>query len=200
MSTATTTTSTTTGEGRPDSPARRRLLDTASRLFYAEGIHAVGVDRIIAEAGVAKATFYKHFPSKDQLVLAYVEEQDRLGREEATADVAGKPAREALLAFFESYAGATREPGYRGCPFINAAAEYADPASPVRKAIDDHRRWLRGLFRDLLADDGNPDPGSTADILMLITDGLLVAGELDDPARLRTVAREAVLRTVAPSS
>src|SRR5688572_1362712 len=61
------------------SPARRRLLDTATRLFYTEGIRAVGIDRIIAEAGVAKATFYKHFPSKDELVVAYIEEQDRLG-------------------------------------------------------------------------------------------------------------------------
>ena len=66
---------------RPElSPARRRLLDTATRLFYEGGIHAVGIDRIIAEAGVAKATFYNHFPSKDDLVVAYIEEQDRLGR------------------------------------------------------------------------------------------------------------------------
>src|SRR4051812_237735 len=67
------------------SSARTRLLDTATRLFYAEGIHAVGIDRIIAEAGVAKATFYNHFPSKDDLVLAYVQDQDRIGREAVAA-------------------------------------------------------------------------------------------------------------------
>ena len=72
---------------RPESrPARRRLLDTATRLFYEAGIHAVGIDRIIAEAGVAKATFYNHFPSKDDLVVAYIEEQDRLGRAAVVTD------------------------------------------------------------------------------------------------------------------
>ena len=68
-----------------DPSPRQRLLDTATRLFYAEGIRAVGIDRIIAEAGVAKATFYNHFPSKDDLVLAYIEEQDRIGRDAVAA-------------------------------------------------------------------------------------------------------------------
>ena len=79
------------------SVARRRLLDTATRLFYAEGIRAVGIDRIIAQAGVAKATFYNHFPSKDDLVLAYVEEQDRLGRE-AVAALPKQPPRKMIAA------------------------------------------------------------------------------------------------------
>ena len=83
---------------RPESsPARRRLLDTATRLFYEGGIHAVGIDRIIAEAGVAKATFYNHFPSKDELVVAYIEEQDRLGRA-AVAALPQQQPREMIAA------------------------------------------------------------------------------------------------------
>jgi AcrR family transcriptional regulator len=179
------------GSAQPkESRARRRILDTASALFYAEGVHAVGIDRIIAEAPVAKATFYNYFPSKDDLVLAYVQEQDETGRS-AAAQLPTQP-RQALQAFFDRYATAAREPSYRGCPFINAAAEYPDPASPVRRAIDDHRRWLRDLFHRLLVADGHPDPDTTADILMLLADGILVAGELDDPTPLRTLGREAL--------
>jgi AcrR family transcriptional regulator len=183
-------------DARPESSARRRLLETAGRLFYAGGIHAVGIDRIIAEAGVAKATFYKHFPSKDELVRAYVQEQDRLGRV-AVAQLPDEQPRDKLVAVFDRYVNAAQGPGYHGCPFINAAAEYPNPSSPVRQAIDDHRRWFRDLLRDLLEADHHPDPGRTADILVVLGDGLLVSGELDDPQRLATLTRDAVTRVVA---
>ena len=178
-------------ESRRDSPARRRVLDTATALFYAEGVRAVGIDRIIAEAGVAKATFYHHFPAKDELVLAYVEEQSQLGRA-AVARLGPHPPRAMLLAIFELIADAARQPGYRGCPFINAAAEYPDPASPVRLAIDEHRRWKRELLTGLLAGDGCGDPGRTADILTVLADGLLIAGHLDQPTNLRELIRDAM--------
>jgi len=174
-----------------ESPARRRVLDTATALFYAEGVHAVGIDRIIAEAGVAKATFYHHFPAKDELVRAYIERQSRLGQ----ADIARldrRSPRETLLAIFDLVADAVRQPGYRGCPFVNAAAEYPDPASPVRRAIDEHRRWKRDLLRELLAEDGCRDPVPTADILTVIGDGMLVASHLDKPPNVRELLRDAV--------
>ncbi|HEY3141791.1 MAG TPA: TetR/AcrR family transcriptional regulator [Acidimicrobiales bacterium] len=180
---------------RRTSRARRRLLDTATRLFYAEGVHAVGIDRIIAEAQVAKATFYNHFESKDELVRAYIEEQDQLGRA-AVAQLPEQPPRERLFALFDRYGEAARQPGYRGCPFLNAAAEYPDPASPVRQAIADHRRWNRDLLRDLLAADGHPEPARTADILIVLGDGLLVSGELDDPKAVPAVTRDAVRRVL----
>jgi AcrR family transcriptional regulator len=185
----------TVDERRSTSHARRRVLDTATRLFYAEGVHAVGVDRIIAEAGVAKATFYNHFPSKDELVRAYIEEQDQLGRQ-AVARLPDQSSREKVFAIFRRIAEAAREPGYRGCPFLNAAAEYPDPASTVRKAVDDHRRWNRDLLRDLLAADGHPDPARTADILVVLGDGLLVSGDLDDAGKLAGLARDAVARVL----
>jgi AcrR family transcriptional regulator len=174
------------------SSARTRVLDTAARLFYAEGVHAVGVDRIIAEAGVAKATFYHHFPAKDELVRAYLMEQSRQQR--ATAARIPKAApRDMVLAIFDSVDDLGRGPSYRGCPFVNAAAEYPDPDHPVRQAIAEHRRWFRELLRDLLVADGHPDADRTADILVALKDGLLVAADLDDPAR-RSLIRDAVTR------
>lgn len=178
-------------ESRRDSPARRRVLDTATALFYAEGVHAVGIDRIIAEAGVAKATFYHHFPAKDELVRAYVEQQSHLVQA-AIARLGQRPPHETLLAIFDLIADAARQPGYRGCPFINAAAEYPDPTSPVRQAIDEHRRRKRDLLRKLLAQDGYPDPARTADILIVLGDGLLVISHLEKPANLRELIRDAV--------
>ena len=167
------------------------MLDTATALFYAEGVHAVGVDRIIAEAGVAKATFYHHFPAKDELVRAYVEEQSQLGQA-AIARLDPRSPRAILLAIFNLIADAAEQPGYRGCPFINAAAEYPDPVSPVRQAIEEHRRWKRDLLIKLLAEDGRGDPERTADILTVLSDGLLVAGHLDKPTNLRELIHDAM--------
>jgi AcrR family transcriptional regulator len=180
---------------REMSLARRRILDTATRLFYAEGIHAVGIDRIIAEARVAKATFYNHFPSKDELVRAYIEEQDQLGRA-AIARLPERPPREMVLAIFDGIEEAARQPIYRGCPFINAAAEYPDPANPVRQAIDEHRRRFRELLRERVAAGGYPDPDRTADILVALWDGLLVSSNIDGLGDLKALARDAVTRVL----
>ncbi len=175
------------------SPARRRLLDTATRLFYAEGIHAVGIDRIIAEAGVAKATFYNHFPSKDDLVLAYIEEQDRLGRE-ATAALPRQPPRKMIAAVMGRISTAALAGDYRGCPFLNAAAEYPDPQSPVRRAIEARRDWYHGILRKLLQEDGDPTPSLTASILVALGDGLLETAYLDDPKSIPALIKEALAR------
>jgi AcrR family transcriptional regulator len=180
--------------GDPEiSPARRRLLDTATRLFYAEGIRAVGIDRIIAEAGIAKATFYNHFPSKDDLVLAYIEEQDRLGRE-ATAALPRQPPRKMIAAVMGRISTAAVAGDYRGCPFLNAAAEYPDPHSPVRQAIDARRAWYHGVLRQLLKEDGDPAPAVTASLLVALSDGLLEIAYLDDPKAVPALIREALAR------
>nr|WP_246249182.1 TetR/AcrR family transcriptional regulator [Chelativorans alearense] len=175
------------------SPARRRLLDTATRLFYELGIHAAGIDRIIAEAGVAKATFYKHFPSKDELVVAYIEEQDRLGRE-AVATLPKQPPRESIAAIMGRISEAVVAGGWRGCPFLNAAAEYPDPTSPVRRAIDARRVWYHNSLRKLLAEDGDPAPSVTASLLVALSDGLLESAYLDDPEKIPALVQEGVDR------
>ena len=174
-------------------PARRRLLDTATRLFYAEGIRAVGIDRIIAEAGVAKATFYNHFPSKDDLVVAYLEEQDRFGRT-AVAALPKQSPREMIAAVLGRIGEAAVGGGYRGCPFLNAAAEYPDASSPVRRAVDARRVWYHGVLRDLLAADGDPAPDVTASLLVALSDGLLEIAYLDDPGTVPGLVREALTR------
>ena len=175
------------------SSARRRLLDTATRLFYAEGIRAVGIDRIIAEAGVAKATFYNHFPSKDDLVLAYLEEQDRLGRDAVSA-LPEQPPRAMVAAIMGRIGEAVVMGGWRGCPFLNAAAEYPDPESPVRHAIDARRAWYQDSLRRLLAADGDPAPSITASLLVALSDGLLETAYLDDPKSVPSLVAEALER------
>lgn len=178
--------------GPAASPARRRLLDTATRLFYREGIRAVGIDRIIEEAGVAKATFYNHFPSKDDLVVAYIEEQDRLGRE-AVAAFPKQPPRKMIAAIMGRISEAVTG-DWRGCPFLNAAAEYPNPASPVRQAIDARRVWYHGSLRDLLAADGDPNPSVTASLLVALSDGLLESAYLDDAKLIPSLVKEALAR------
>ena len=182
-----------TSSGALASPARRRLIETATRLFYSEGIHAVGIDRIIAEAGIAKAPFYNHFPSKDDLVVAYVTEQDRAGRA-AVAALPKQPPREMIGAVISRIGEAAAEAGYRGCPFLNAAAEYPDPCAPVRRAIAARRKWYRDYLQNLLAADGNASPSTTADLLVALSDGLLESAYLDGPERVPALAREAVAR------
>jgi AcrR family transcriptional regulator len=173
--------------------AKARLLDTATRLFYAEGIHAVGIDRIIAEADVAKATFYKHFPSKDDLVLAYIEDQDRIGREDVAALPKQAP-RKMLAAVMARISNAVVKGDYRGCPFLNAAAEYPDPDSPVRRAVAARRAWYHEVLRQLLEADGDSAPPVTASLLVALSDGLLEAAYLDDPKAVGGLIRDALAR------
>ena len=172
------------------SSARARVLDTATRLFYAEGIHTVGVDRVIADAAVAKATFYHHFKSKEELVLAYLTaeyERQRKALESLSGE--GVDRIETILA---KLAELSAGPGFRGCPFLNAAAEFADPAHPVRRLVDDYRAWYRALMRDILTEAGRPDADRKADLLLLIRDGLAVAGGLGDQAAVHAGVQAAL--------
>ncbi|NRQ36815.1 TetR/AcrR family transcriptional regulator [Nonomuraea sp. NN258] len=183
---------------RRESPARGRILATASALFYAEGLHTVGIDRIIAAAGVAKATFYHHFPAKDELVRAYLEEEFGRQRAAVAALRAAAPSpRETILRIFDFLGENGANPGFRGCPFTNAAAEYPDPAHPVRQAVTGYRHWVLRLFHDLLAESGHPAPEHDARILVMIRDGIVVGSDLDDPGALRPVIRDAVVRVLA---
>src|SRR6476469_5173986 len=132
------------------SPARDRILDAAFRLFYARGIRAVGVDKIIAESGVAKATFYKHFPAKDDLVVTYLDRVDGVWssqlRDAATA--AGSDPADQLVGLFAALGTACRRDGYRGCAFINAAAE-SQPGTQVHARTVEHKTAVLSWVRDL---------------------------------------------------
>ncbi|MEQ6898842.1 helix-turn-helix domain-containing protein [Microbacterium sp. KR10-403] len=162
---------------------RDRLLETASRLFYAEGIHAVGVERLVKEASVTKATFYRHFPAKDDLVAAYLTTTRDGIRERVIAAQEGKDAAEALLAVIAVIGDATSAEDFRGCEFLNAAAEYPDPRNRVRGVIDEHRTWLHGVLADLTRRLGHPDPEYAARALILLVDGALQGGQFDADTR-----------------
>lgn len=164
--------------------ARDRILDTAFRLFYAQGIRGVGVDTIIAESGVAKATLYKHFPSKDDLVLAYLDRVDAawLGALRGAARDAGPGPRDQLVGMFDALTSACRRDGYHGCAFINTAAE-SEPGSAIHARTVAHKLAVQTWVRDLAAAAGADDPDGLARSLTLLLDGGLAAGVLDgDPA------------------
>ncbi|TWP53386.1 TetR/AcrR family transcriptional regulator [Lentzea tibetensis] len=171
---------------------RERLVETASRLFYAEGIHAVGVDRLVTEAGVTRATFYRHFPAKDDLVVEYLRAEHQKVRSGVDGAKLGRSAKDALIAIVDFVADSTCGEGFRGCPFINAAAEYPDPDHAVRRMIDEHRRWFRQELRKLAEEFGHPDPDYAAGVLVLLRDGALQSGELDDPEVVRRTLQRAI--------
>jgi AcrR family transcriptional regulator len=167
--------------GRP-SEARSRLVSTATRVFYAEGIHAVGIDRIVAEAQVTRATLYRHFTGKEDLVLAYLNEVDRAMRAQADEAVAaGLPAADTIQALGTSIAHGIKSPGFRGCAFLNAAAEYPDPQSPVHKAVLAHRQWFLETVTELLAKIRETGAEPAARHFVMMRDGAMAAGCLFDP-------------------
>lgn len=170
---------------RRPSPARERILATADRLFYDEGIHAVGIQRIVAESGVTRVTLYRHFPSKDDLVAAYLDRRATYDREQVDGIVAANPGdprtalTELATALTRDDFGAMR----RGCAFINASAEFTG-SHPARVQAGDHRRWVTARIERLLRELGHPHPASTAEQLMMVRTGAVVSCALDDNPRV----------------
>ncbi|KUO07248.1 TetR/AcrR family transcriptional regulator [Streptomyces sp. DSM 15324] len=172
-------------------PARDRILDTASELFFTHGIHAVGVDRLIAESGVAKATLYKHFPGKDDVVSAYLRRMDSnwRGHLRAAALAGGEDPRDQLRGVFTALERTARE-GRLGCAFINAVAEY-QPGSAVHAVAAEHKHAVRAWVRDLAAAAGAADPDTLALQLTLLIDGTLAATRVEHAGSVATAARQA---------
>ncbi len=165
------------GSGRLS--ARERLLAAANELFYEEGVHTVGIDRVIEKAGVAKATLYSTFGSKDELIRAYLLGRHASRRARITAAVeAISDPRERVLAVFDQLGESFLVPGFHGCAFVNASAE-ARPGSPIEAASDEYRQWVRTLFTDLTRAAGAADPESLAEQLQLLYDGAGIAARMD---------------------
>lgn len=162
---------------------RSRLLNTATRIFYAEGIHSVGVDRIISEAEVTRATLYRHFKGKEELILSYLQQADQGVREQVAATRGkGLPAVETVRAVSRSIAESIQHPGFRGCAFLNAAAEYPDPAHPVHRAVLAHRQWFLETATQLMAEAGCTPADAAGRHFAMLRDGAMTAGCLFDPA------------------
>jgi AcrR family transcriptional regulator len=169
-----------------NSAARERLLETAARIFYAEGIHTVGVNRIVEEADVTLATFYRHFPSKQDLVLAYLQSvHDDFASRAAAAQEAAEQPGDVLRSIGTNITAQLVEPGFRGCAFINAASEFQDPDGPVLRAVLAHRAWFYALVRDAFASAGHPQPDLAAGHYVMLRDGATTAGHLGDPSQAR---------------
>jgi AcrR family transcriptional regulator len=164
---------------------RERLLQAADELFYCEGVNTVGIDRVIAHAGVAKATLYTNFGSKDELIRAYLERRHRSRRERIEQAIAAwESPRDKILAVFDLLGD------LRGCPSIRAGAE-APPGSPVEEANDAYRRWVRLFFQGLAREAGASDPATLAVQLQILYDGSAVGARMDRNARAAKKARMA---------
>src|SRR5882757_4759354 len=148
--------------------ARERLLAAADELFYRDGVHSTGIDAIIEKAGVAKGSLYYIFGGKDELVAAYLRGRLDSWRDRVEAAQAGiDDPEEKILAVFDAIADDVSRPDFRGCPFVNAAAEA--PAGEAQElAIKEYRRWVRQSFKALAADTGGADTASLADALLLL--------------------------------
>jgi AcrR family transcriptional regulator len=181
----------------PARSARARLLDTASQLFYERGFQAVGVDEIVARSGVAKMTLYRHFPSKDDLIVAYLERSEEAFRgwfEEALAS--GDTPVGQLLAVFAALGELAQSSDCRGCTFQITAAEFPDPRHPAHRMAVRHKRRVRATFGKLAAAAGLRRPDALADQLLMLMDGAWVAARMfprESPAAHVLDAARAVL-------
>lgn len=166
----------------PPKPARERLLDVASDLFYREGIRAVGVDTVVAEAGVTKMSLYRSFASKDELVMAYLERRDKTYWAWWDDVVRRCPEpREQLLTLVREIGERVSRRGYRGCPFTNAAIEFHDPGHPGRKVAEANKRELRRRLVALSQDLGAKDPEGLGEQLVLLIEGAYSSSQTFGP-------------------
>ena len=172
---------------------RDHLVETALALFMRDGFHATGIDRIIAEAEVAKMTLYNHFKSKDELILAALRLRDERFRDwfiEAVEARADKP-RGQLLALFGAIDEWINQPDFSGCAFINASAEYGRPDDPVHQAAAEHKRLVRDYIRKIAAQAGAADPDSLAEVLNLLIEGAIVSAHVSGQRDAAKLARRA---------
>jgi AcrR family transcriptional regulator len=169
--------------------AKARLLEAADELFYNEGIHAVGIDRVIALAGVAKGSLYYSFAGKDELVREYLAARHGrwAGRVDAAVEAQTDP-RERILAVFDALGALFAEPEYRGCAFMNALAEAA-PDSVEAQAASTFRAWVRSLFLGLAADAGAGHPRKLAETLVVLYDGAVATAQMDRAPEAAGTAR-----------
>ena len=164
---------------------KERILETADRLFYLQGIRAVGVDTIAAEIGISKRTLYNHFPSKDELIAAYLE------RRFTRAPASDKPPVEQILGTFDRLERGFASKGFRGCPFVNAVAELGPDDQSVRKIAVAFKESRRIWFRDLLVQIGVADPEGLATQLTLLVDGSIAQDLVRNDPSMARAAKDA---------
>ena len=183
---------------RTASEARKRILETADRLFYQDGIRAGGIDRIIAEAGVAKMTLYSHFPSKDDLIVAVLKYREECMLEffRAAMERHGKRKKDRLRAFFAALKELFESPGFRGCAFQNVAVELADPAHAGTQFVRDHKRRFTELLRGFVEESVGRPAAKLVPMIALLVEGAIVTAVIHGVPDAAEVARDAALKLV----
>jgi AcrR family transcriptional regulator len=182
-------------DSAPAAPKRDQLVDCASRLFYRDGYHAVGIDTILREAEIAKMTLYHHFRSKEDLIVAALEQRSgEIAAElHAALEKAGASPRRRLLAIFDWYESWFRSPEFRGCAMLRAAGEYPEIGSPVHQAVIRAKQAGRDRLESILRELGVPQPGAVAvQVDMLLQGAISCAHTFGDPEHIRH-ARNAAL-------
>jgi AcrR family transcriptional regulator len=174
--------------------ARDRIVKTAGRLFYREGYRAVGVDRVIAEAEVAKATFYKHFPSKDDLIVAWIERAEAQSMEQ----VPPLDGPEPLTAYTDAMITIAHQKFCMGCTYQGTAAEFGDPAHPAHKAAMGVKRRVLETLEARAARQGLSAPRAVAEQVFLLLEGVWATARMFGAEAPLGHAREAIRRLVAP--
>ena len=166
---------------------RERILETASELFYTQGYRATGINEVIKQSGVAKATFYNHFPAKDDLCLAYLELHSDAEKRSINEQLQAKcTPRAKFLAVIEAILPWLESNNLRGCEYLNTVAEVPDPNNPLRRKGKQHYEWLRGLIKALSDELITSDPGrykelnarSLADDYMVVLVGAIALTEI----------------------
>ncbi|MET3808862.1 AcrR family transcriptional regulator [Nakamurella sp. UYEF19] len=169
--------------------AKERLLRAADELFYAEGIHAVGIERVLERAGVARGSLYYSFKGKDELVQAYLTRRHSLWVERVSAGISDtNDPRERILAVFDVLATLFSEPDYRGCAFMNATAE-AVPGSVEVQVAKIFRGWIHELFLQLATDTRTPHPAELANTLVILYDGAVANAQMDKNPDAANIAK-----------
>jgi AcrR family transcriptional regulator len=191
--------------GKGVASVRERLLAAANELFYQEGVHTVGIDRVLEKAGVAKASLYGTFGSKEELVRAYLEQRAASRRERISTRIAQYvEPRDRILSIFDLLAEIAAEPTFRGCAFVNASAEAALGSSAILQVCSGQREWVRNLFSQLARDLGIRNAERMGRRLSILYDGALTGAKMDsDPGivrETRAMVEEFIDAAMAPGA
>jgi len=181
------------------SKARQRIIETAERLFYAEGVRSVGIDRIIAEAEVAKMTLYNHFSSKDDLILAVLQyREDKFdGMFQKWMERHVKKGTDRLDAFFAALKDWFDSPGLRGCAFINASVELVDAQHAASQFSAEHKERFREMIREIITETSGTKAASVTPAIALMVEGAIVTAVMERSSDPADVAKDAAMTLVS---
>ena len=177
----------------PALSTKDRLVDVAHGLFYRDGFHTVGLDRILGEVGVTKTTFYNHFQSKEDLMLEVLNHHDKWWRDTFRTklrEMGGDTPRGQLMAVFDVVDELINSPDYNGCIFVNVAVEFPLPHDPIHQAAAEHKRKMEDILRELAGYAGASDAAMLAKEMAMLMEGAYVTQHISRSEQTAAIARE----------